>query len=74
MEVLVFSTTVESTDNVRMLSQSLDAAAGSGTWNFALDDRDRILRIVTDRVQPPAVIQLLRDFGFDCFELEDQTF
>jgi hypothetical protein len=70
-QVMVFSTTVESADHVRMLSSSLDLAAGRGRWNFALDDSDRILRIVSDQLTPATAIQLLQGFGFECNELED---
>ena len=69
--VLVFSTSVESHDHVRALAPSLNTFAGAGLWNFALDDRDRILRIVSTRVDPGAAIRLLQDQGFECRELED---
>jgi hypothetical protein len=69
--VLVFSTSVESLDQVRSLAPVLNVLAGRGQWNFALDDSDRILRIVCSDVNPIAAIRLLREHGFDCKELED---
>ncbi|HMV08402.1 MAG TPA: hypothetical protein PK325_16205 [Cyclobacteriaceae bacterium] len=71
MEVLVFKTSVETHQHVKSLKPLLDSAAGKGKWNFALDDCDRILRIVSNRIQPLAAINLLRENGYECSELED---
>ena len=70
MEVLVFSTSVESHDHVKVLAPLLNSFAGKGRWNFALDDCDRILRIVSEQVEPVAAIRLLEENGFECRELE----
>ena len=71
MEVLVFSTSVDSYDHVNELTPLLDAFVGNGKWNFALDDADRILRIVSNDVNPVTAMNLLRDHGFECKELEN---
>lgn len=71
MEVLVFKTSVKTSQHVKMLKPLLDSAAGKGKWNFALDDRDRILRIVSQHVNPVAAIRLLQENGYECSELED---
>lgn len=42
----------------------------SSTWNFDLDDCDKILRIEGTAEIAPSVIRLLQDAGFDCEELE----
>ena len=71
MEVLVFSTSVESKDHVSKLTPLLDSFVGNGKWNFALDDADRILRIVSNEATPVAAMNLLHEHGFECKELED---
>ena len=71
MAVLVFKTSVETHQHVKTLKPLLDSAAGKGKWNFALDDSDRILRIVSNRIQPLAAINLLKEHGYECSELED---
>lgn len=71
MEVLVFKTSVETQQHVKSLKPLLDSAAGKGKWNFALDDCDRILRIVSARVNPLTAINLLKKNGYECSELED---
>jgi hypothetical protein len=71
MNVLVFSTTVESADEVHSLDPFLDMYAGRGRWNFALDDKDKILRIVSMHDRAQGAIQLLKEHGFECHELQD---
>lgn len=71
MEVLVFTTSVQSADQVKSLAPMIDSLAGKDRWNFALDDRDKILRIASDNVKPTAAILLLAQCGFRCQELPD---
>jgi hypothetical protein len=71
MEVLVFTTSVESSDQVKSLAPLIDSLAGKNRWNFALDDCDKILRIVSDTVHPTAAIHLLKQNGYRCQELQD---
>lgn len=71
MEVLVFKTSVETPHHVKLLKPMLDSIAGKGKWNFALDDCDRILRIMSARVNSLTAINLLKANGYECSELED---
>lgn len=71
MGVLVFKTSVENQQHVKLLKPLLDSAAGKGKWNFALDDCDRILRIVSVQIKPLTAINLLQENGYECAELED---
>ena len=71
MEVMVFKTTVDTSLGVRQLKPLLDSMAGNNKWNFALDDCDRILRVVSPTIAPQQVIHLLANNGFQCMELED---
>ncbi len=70
MEILVFKTSVQNHESVNQLTPLLNGLAGCGKWNFALDDCDRILRIVSASVQPQQAIQLLAFKGYMCEELE----
>ncbi len=70
-EVLVYCTSVTSVQEVQILTPWLNHIAGSGSWNFALEDCDRILRITAADVHPRRAIQLLQQHGFECRELED---
>lgn len=68
--VMVFKTSVASPLAVATLAPVLNQAAGSGNWNFALDDCDRILRIKS-AVPAELAISILNESGFECVELED---
>ena len=68
---MVFKTSVETSHSVKQLKPLLDSMAGNNKWNFALDDCDKILRIVSATLPPQRVIHLLTDNGFVCAELED---
>ena len=72
MEVLVFKTTVDNVESVQKLSPWLDSLVGQGHWNFALEDCDKILRIVSGAIRPETAIKLLADCGFECCELPDE--
>lgn len=69
MEVFVFKTSVETGENVKTLAPLLDMLVGKNMWNFALDDCDRILRVISDC--PESAIQILTESGFECCELEN---
>lgn len=70
MDVTVFTTSVESISQIKVLTPRLNSLAGKGNWNFALDDSDRILRIVSPKTRAETAIKLLQQFGFECRELE----
>jgi len=71
MEVLVFRTSITSYSSIATVAPALDAMAGHGNWNFALDDCDRILRIVSTSVDPSLAIFVMNELGYECSELED---
>jgi hypothetical protein len=71
MNVLVFKTSVEEQRQVRVLTPVLNRHAGRGNWNFALDDRDRVLRIKSSCADATFYSTLLQQHGFFCRELTD---
>lgn len=71
MDVLVFSTTVETNEQISLLRPALNSRVGNGRWNFALDDRDRILRVISNSIDASQAIAILKEKGFECRELED---
>ncbi len=70
MEILVFSTSVKTMYEVKSLTPLINSLVGKGQWNFALDDSDHILRIVSNKVKPINAISLLNERGFECNELQ----
>jgi len=70
MNVLIFSTSVKSNEEVQFLKPMIDTLAGKNNWNFALDDCDNILRIANQHVSASRAIELLNTHGYQCTELE----
>ncbi len=70
MQVLVFSTSVKSIEEVNLLKPLIDALVGKNNWNFALDDCDHVLRIVNNNVSAKHAMALLHSKGYQCHELE----
>ena len=69
MEILVFKTSVHDPMVVDALKPKLDRLAGKNQWNFDLEDCDKILRIASG-IEPEAAVQLMKQLGFQCAELE----
>ena len=70
MEVLVFMTSVECTEQVNEVQPLLTAVPAISQWNFDLEDCDNILRIEADDVSPRYIESLLHRAGYNCRELE----
>ncbi len=69
--VLVFSTSLESEDDIRNVKPALDHLVGTnGRWNFDLEDCDCILRVETPMLPEPVVIAALQNRGYTCTGLE----
>jgi hypothetical protein len=71
MEVLVFKTSVQDSNNVQTVRAALDALTGVQKWNFDLQDADNILRVVANDLSPRKVELVLHYAGFACEELPD---
>lgn len=70
--VLVFRTSVTSSEKVRTLTPLLDSLMDKyEKWNFDLEDIDNILRVESISVQASEIIRRLQNTGVDCAELED---
>jgi len=69
--VLVFKTSVTTSCNVNQVQPVLNQLMSTReTWNFDLEDCDKILRVEAITLQATAIIENLTKAGFDCAELE----
>jgi hypothetical protein len=57
--VLVFKTNIDSKAEVKKLTPVLNNKAIL-KWNLDLEDRDRVLRIVTNQLMPKEIIQAVQ--------------
>ncbi len=70
MEVLVFTTSISAPEQVKKVKPLLKAVHLIKEWNFDLEDRDNILRVVTNGLSPRYIETLLQNAGFKCLELD----
>ena len=70
MDIFIFSTNVESAEEVNLVNDLLSAIHSIKTWNFDLEDCDKILRVESEHISPRAIEKLLQTSGFACCELE----
>ena len=69
MQILVFKTNLSGQRRIRELGRSLDEHPHIEKWNVDWYDRDRILRVVSPRVESNDIINLVKKAGFHCEEL-----
>jgi len=70
-DVLVFRTNLRNVHDLERISVLLNAEEKIIRWNVALDDSDKVLRVLSHRLSPTEVISLLIQAGFFCEELPD---
>lgn len=68
--VFVFKTSVNTRLQVKQLKPHLDTLLPEASWNFDLEDCDRILRIDSEENIVLKITDLLNIHNFNCKELE----
>lgn len=68
--IYVFKTSVKTDEDIKKLKPKFEKLSKINRWNFDLEDCDNILRIDSSEVLPKLVINLLKESGFECQELE----
>jgi hypothetical protein len=69
--IYVFKTSVNTKRTVQQLRPYLNRILKQISWNFDLEDRDKILRLDACATCSAKVVRLLLGKGFQCSELED---
>ena len=69
MDVLIFKTNVTTPRQANRLQPLLSALADIKQYNFDLEDCDKVLRIVSSRIEPQTIRYILQVAGFMCEEL-----
>lgn len=67
--ILIFKTSVQDEQELFSLRSVLNQVFGEKNWTLALDDIDKILRIVSFSACKDLVINILKEQGFYCEEL-----
>jgi hypothetical protein len=69
MEILVFKTNLTNTRHIKNVAPVLNLNPYIKEWNVDLHDRDKILRVVTTKVQRTEVEKIISSAGYYCEEL-----
>lgn len=69
--IYIFKTSVTKKQDILQLTPIIKESIPYSSWSFDLTDCDNILRIETKEAQKEAIIQLLKENGFECEELSD---
>ena len=68
--IFVFKTSVKTKTQVKKLKPHIDKRLPRSTWNFDLEDIDKILRVESEENIVLKIIDLLHVHKFYCEELE----
>ena len=66
----IFKTNILTEFDRLRIKYVMDASEKVLKWNIDMDDTDRVLRVVSDRLNALQIIYMLDFIGFECAELE----
>ncbi len=69
MNIIIFKTSVRDVHDLSTIRRKMDNLLGTKNWSFALEDEDKILRVVSASSYIPAIRKILMKCGFICEEL-----
>jgi hypothetical protein len=69
--ILVFQTKVANAAELSRLAEILDTSPAIQGWTLDQQDVDKVLRVISEELQPDDIVQLLSGHGLYCRELPD---
>ena len=69
--ILVFQTKVASATEFKRLAEILDSSPAVQKWTLDQQDVDKVLRVISEELQPQDIVHLLTRHGLYCQELPD---
>lgn len=70
MQILVFKTSLTNNSHIKKIGASLSQHPGISEWNVDLHDCDKILRVVTENINPAEIENIVSNAGHFCQELK----
>ncbi|RYY33178.1 MAG: hypothetical protein EOP46_17150 [Sphingobacteriaceae bacterium] len=67
--VLVFKTSIVNEADRQKITEVLNGHTCIEQWHIDLDDCDKVLRVVTNELSAPSIIELVNQKGYLCVEL-----
>ena len=71
MDILIFKTNLKTMWDFNFLKSLLLGLPFVYDCTIDLDDCDKVLRVITDKQSPEAIMNQIKNKGFFCEELED---
>lgn len=68
-KIHIFKTDIAKIDCNCPMQQTLDNHSDILQWSVDCEDVDRVLRVVSEKLNPNAIISLVTEFGHQCQEL-----
>jgi hypothetical protein len=68
-KIHIFKTDIAKIDSNCPMQQTLTNHSDIQEWSIDCEDVDRVLRVVSEKLNPDAIISLVTDFGHECQEL-----
>jgi len=65
----VFKTDINKIEPACRISKTLDDHLDIQQWTIDCEDVDRVLRVVSEKLQPEVIINLIKQLGHECQEL-----
>jgi hypothetical protein len=69
LKIHIFKTDIAKIDSNCPMQQTLDNHSDILQWSVDCEDVDRVLRVVSEKLKPNAIISLVTEFGHECQEL-----
>jgi cell fate (sporulation/competence/biofilm development) regulator YmcA (YheA/YmcA/DUF963 family) len=69
--ILVFQTKVANATELSRLAEILDTSPAIQRWTLDQQDVDKVLRVISEELQPDDIVHLLNGHGLYCRELPD---
>jgi cell fate (sporulation/competence/biofilm development) regulator YmcA (YheA/YmcA/DUF963 family) len=69
--ILVFQTKVANSTEFSRLAEILDTSPEVQKWTLDQQDVDKVLRVISEELQPQDIVYLLNKNGLYCQELPD---
>lgn len=66
----IFKTTVKKKKDVKTITRIFEENEAILHFNFDLEDRDKILRVKSEKLEAPEILSLISHLGHDCAELD----
>ncbi|WP_133508847.1 hypothetical protein [Flavobacterium chryseum] len=68
-KIHIFKTDITKIDSNCPMQETLNKHSDILQWSVDCEDVDRVLRVVSEKLNPNAIISLVTDFGYQCQEL-----